>query len=258
MQNREVPVGNLPIFFSSRQRAEAGRSRPEVWVGETGRGTRATVRGTQKTEPRAGRRVRGAGRGCGTRKTRAWGAGRKTRNTWTRTRARGTGARARGHGHGGTGCRTQDAERRTQNTGYWPRAAEHGKRGHEVQKTGHRRRGTSPRAWTAARLHTPARPRNNLPGPFTAGRHPPPGPIRRDLSRLDARRRDPQQPAGAIHSRAPSATGTCNNPPGPFTAGRHPPRAAPYLSRVRIRITPLPPRTPYMLLPRCTSTDLTS
>lgn len=210
MQNREVPVGNLPIFFSSRQRAEAGRSRPEVWVGETGRGTRATVRGTQKTEPRAGRRVRGAGRGCGTRKTRAWGAGRKTRNTWTRTRARGTGARARarGHGHGGTGCRTQDAERRTQNTGYWPRAAEHGKRGHEVQKTGHRRRGTSPRAWTAARLHTPARPRNNLPGPFTAGRHPP--------------------------------------------------RAAPYLSRVRIRITPLPPRTPYMLLPRCTSTDLTS
>ena len=129
MQNREVPVGNLPIFFSSRQRAEAGRTCPEVRGGEAGRGTRATVRGTQKTEPRA--RARGAGR------------------------------------------RTQNAERRTQNTGYWPRAAEHGKRGHGAQETGHRRRGTSPRAWTAARLHTPARPRNNLPGPFTAGRHPP-------------------------------------------------------------------------------------
>lgn len=113
MQNREVPVGNLPIFFSSRQRAEAGRSRPEVWGGETGRGTRATVCGTQKT----GARARGAGRGCGTRKTRAWGAGRKTRNTWTRTRARGTGARARGHGVQDAGRRTQNAERRTRATG---------------------------------------------------------------------------------------------------------------------------------------------
>ena len=167
--------------------------------GGTGTGRRRRGCGATGTERRAaGPRVRGAGRGCGTRKTRAWGAGRKTRNTWTRTRAR---ARARGHG-------VQDAGRRTQNTGYWPRAAEHGKRGHGAQETGHRRRGTSPRAWTAARLHTPARPRNNLPGPSTAGRHPP--------------------------------------------------RAAPYLSRVRIRITPLPPRTPYMLLPRCTSTDLTS
>lgn len=172
MQNREVPVGNLPIFFSSRQRAEAGRSRPEVW-GEIGRGTRATVCGTQKTGARArgaGDAGAGAGRGCGTRKTRAWGAGRKTRNTWTRTRAR---AQAQGHGVQDAGRRTQNAERRTQNTGYWPRAAEHGKRGHGAQETGHRRRGTSPRAWTAARLHTPARPRNNLPGPFTAGRHPP-------------------------------------------------------------------------------------
>lgn len=222
-------MGNLPIFFSSRQRAEAGRSRPEVWVGETGRGTRATVRGTQKTEPRAGRRVRGAGRGCGTRKTRAWGAGRKTRNTWTRTRARArghgvqdagrrtqnTGYRPRAAEHGKRGHEVQKTEDagtgcRTQNTGYWPRAAEHGKRGHGARETGDgaQETGTSPRAWNATRPHTPARPRNNLPGPFTAGRHPP--------------------------------------------------RAAPYLSRVRIRITPLPPRTPYMLLPRCTSTDLTS
>lgn len=246
MQNREVPVGNLPIFFSSLRLAEAGRTCPEVRGGETGRGTRATVRGTQKTEPRArargaGRRrrghghgaqetrVRGAGRGCGTRKTRAWGAGRKTRNTWTRTRARArghgvqdagrrtqnTGYRPRAAEHGKRGHEVQKTEDagtgcRTQNTGYWPRAAEHGKRGHGARETGDgaQETGTSPRAWNATRPHTPARPRNNLPGPFTAGRHPP--------------------------------------------------RAAPYLSRVRIRITPLPPRTPYMLLPRCTSTDLTS
>ena len=183
MQNREVPLGSLPIFFSSLRLAEAGRTCPEVRGGETGRGTRATVRGTQKTEPRA--RARGAGRGCGTRKTRAWGAGRKTRNAEHVKRGRGQ----QNTGNAGTGRRRRGA-------------------GDGAQETGHRRRGTSPRAWTAARLHTPARPRNNLPGPFTAGRHPP--------------------------------------------------RAAPYLSRVRIRITPLPPRTPYMLLPRCTSTDLTS
>lgn len=244
MQNREVPLGSLPIFFSSLRLAEAGRTCPEVRGGEIGRGTRATVCGTQKTGERArgagcgaretgararaqgaGPQVRGVGRGCGTRKTRAWGAGRKTRNAEhvKRGRGHGHGARETGDGRRGTGDGAQ--------------APVHGTQRDRIR---------------------PARPRNNRPGPFTAGRHPPPGPIRRDLSRLDARRRDPQQPAGAIHSRAPSATGTCNNPPGPFTAGRHPPRAAPYLSRVRIRITPLPPRTPYMLLPRCTSTDLTS
>lgn len=184
-------MGNLPIFFSSRQRAEAGRSRPEVWGGETGRGTRATVCGTQKTGARArgagcgaretgararaqgaGPRVRGAGRGCGTRKTRAWGAGRKTRNAEhvKRGRGHGHGARETGDGRRGTGDGAQ--------------APVHGTQRDRIR---------------------PARPRNNLPGPFTAGRHPPPGPIRRDLSRLDARRRDPQQPAG------------------PFTAGRHPP-----------------------------------
>ena len=218
MQNREVPLGSLPIFFSSLRLAEAGRTCPEVRGGETGRGTRATVRGTQKTGARArgagdagagpraqsaGQRGRGCGCGCGcgTRNTEDAGVGRGTQNAEhvdaDADAGTGTGARARGHG-------VQDAGRRTQNTGYWPRAAEHGKRGHEVQKTedagtgcrtqntgywpraaehgkrghgaqetGHRRRGTSPRAWTAARLHTPARPRNNLPGPFTAGRHPP-------------------------------------------------------------------------------------
>ncbi len=188
MQNREVPVGNLPIFFSSRQRAEAGRSRPEVWGGETGRGTRATVRGTQKTEPRA----------------RARGAGRRTQDAERRTRATGRGQQ--NTGNGGTKCRRRKT--RARGAGRRTRATGRGQQNTGNAGTGRRRRGTSPRAWTAARLHTPARPRNNLPGPFTAGRHPP--------------------------------------------------RAAPYLSRVRIRITPLPPRTPYMLLPRCTSTDLTS
>ena len=193
---------DLPRSAGGRQGAEHGQP-------SAGRRRRGHGHGAQETRVRGhGHRAQGsgaagagagAGRGCGTRKTRAWGAGRKTRNTWTRTRTR-----ARATGNGGTGCRTQDAGRRTQNTGYWPRAAEHGKRGHEVQKTedagtgcrtqntgywpraaehgkrghgaqetGHRRRGTSPRAWTAARLHTPARPRNNLPGPSTAGRLPP-------------------------------------------------------------------------------------
>ena len=285
MQNREVPLGSLPIFFSSLRLAEAGRTCPEVRGGETGRGTRSTVRGTQKTEPRArGAGDAGAGPRVRVRDAEHGRRGRGARDAKRGTRGRGRG---RGHGHGGTGAR--GAGRRTQNTGYWPRAAEHGKRGHEVQKTedagtgcrtqntgywpraaehgkrghgaqetGHRRRGTSPRAWNATRPHTP-RPApqqpawtvhsrapsaagTNPPGPFTAGR-PPPGPAttRRGHSQPGAiRHRDLQQPAGAVHSRAPSA------------AGRR------YLSRVRIRITPLPPRTPYMLLPRCTSTDLTS
>ena len=245
------PPDFLFIPAACRSRKDLPRS---VGGGKIGRGTRATVCGTQKTGARArgagdagagprarararaqgaGPRVRGAGRGCGTRKTRAWGAGRKTRNTWTRTRAR-----ARGHGHGGTGCRTQDAEHGLLAAGSRTRET-------RARGAGDGRRGTgdgaqAPVHGTQRDRIRPARPRNNRPGPFTAGRHPPPGPIRRDLSRLDARRRDPQQPAGAVHSRAPSA------------AGRR------YLSRVRIRITPLPPRTPYMLLPRCTSTDLTS
>ena len=123
---------------------------------------------------KAGYRLRNAedaGTGTGAR-----GAGRRTQDAERRTQNTGYWPRAAEHGKrghevqktedAGTGCRTQ-------NTGYWPRAAEHGKRGHGAQETGHRRRGTSPRAWTAARLHTPARPRNNLPGPFTAGRLPP-------------------------------------------------------------------------------------
>lgn len=144
--------------------------------GGTGTGRRRRGCGATGTERRAaGPRVRGAGRGCGAR------------------------VRVRNTEDAGVGRRTQNAE-------HVDADADAGTgTGRGRRETGHRRRGTSPRAWNATRPHTPARPRNNLPGPFTAGRHPPPGPIRRDLSRLDARRRDPQQPAG------------------PFTAGRHPP-----------------------------------
>ena len=237
MQNREVPLGSLPIFFSSLRLAEAGRTCPEVRGGETGRGTRATVRGTQKTGARArgaGDAGAGAGRGCGTRKTRAWGARRKTRNTWTRTRAR---AQAQGHGVQDAGRRTQNAERRTQNAEHGllaagsrtretgARSAEDGRRGHGVQDAEHGLLAAGSRT-----RETRAR------GAGDGAQAPVHGP-QRDCIR-------PARPR--------------NNLPGPFTAGRHPPRAAPYLSRVRIRITPLPPRTPYMLLPRCTSTDLTS
>ena len=177
--------GEPPDFLFIPAACRSRKDLPRSAGGETGRGTRATVRGTQKTEPRArargagrgrrghghGRRVRGRGQQntgnggtkCRRRKTRAWGAGRKTRNAEHVKRGRG-------HGHGA---------RET---------------GDGAQETGHRRRGTSPRAWNATRPHTP--------------------------------RQAPQQPAWTVHSRAPSATGTCNNSPGPSTAGRLPPRAA--------------------------------
>ena len=161
------PPDFLFIPAACRSRKDLPRS--------AGGGDRARNTGNRPRDAEDG----ATGAGCGARETgaRAQGAehgrrGRGAQDAKRGTRGRGRG-RGRGHGHGGTGCRTQDAGRRTQNTGYWPRAAEHGKRGHGAQETGHRRRGTSPRAWTAARLHTPARPRNNLPGPFTAGRLPP-------------------------------------------------------------------------------------
>ena len=226
--------GEPPDFLFIPAACRSRKEPPRSVGGEIGRGTRATVCGTQKTGARArdtGRGVRGHGhraQGSGAAGAGAWGAGRKTRNTWTRTRARATGAR-------GAGRRTRNTEHGTRNTedvgvGRGTQNAEHVKRGrghgHGRRETGHRRRGTSPRAWNATRPHTPRQaPQQpawtvhsrapsaagtNPPGPFTAGR-PPPGPA-------TTRR--------AIHSRAPSATGTCNNPPGPSTAGRLPPRAA--------------------------------
>lgn len=170
--------------------------------GGTGTGRRRRGCGATGTERRAaGPRVRGAGRGCGTRKTRAWGAGRKMRNAEHVKRGRGHGAR--GHGHGGTGCRTQDAGRRTRATG-------RGQQNTGNAGTGRRRRGIGDGAQAPVhgtqrdRIHPPgpattgldrsqpgairrrdqsagtfhgwtpaAGTRNNPPGPFTAGRHPP-------------------------------------------------------------------------------------
>ncbi len=196
---------------------DAGRKTRNTW---TRTRTRARARGhgvqdagrrTQNTGywPRAAehgkrghevQKTEDAGTKCRRRKTRARGAGRRTRATGRgqqNTGNAGTGRRRRGIGDGAqapvhgpqrdcihppspaTTCRDRSQpgaiRRRDQSAGTF-----HG--------------------WTPA-----AGTRNNPPGPFTAGRHPPPGPIRRDLSRLDARRPAPQQPAGAVHSRAPSA-----------------------------------------------------
>ena len=132
---------DLPRSAGEGDRARnAGYRLRNAEDGGTGTGRRRRGCGATGTERRV--RGRGCGCGCGTRntehgrrKTRAWGAGRKTRNAEHVKRGRG-------HGHG-------------------------------ARETGHRRRGTSPRAWNATRLHTPARPRNNRPGPSTAGRLPP-------------------------------------------------------------------------------------
>ena len=192
------PPDFLFIPAACRSRKDLPRS---AGGGDRARNTGNRPRDAEDGGTGTGRRRRGCGCGTRVRNTEDAGVGRRTQNAEHMDADAGTGT---GTGARGAGRRTQNAERRTQNTGYWPRAAEHGKRGHEVQKTedagmgcrtqntgywpraaehgkrghgaqetGHRRRGTSPRAWTAARLHTPARPRNNLPGPFTAGRHPP-------------------------------------------------------------------------------------
>lgn len=184
-------MGNLPIFFSSLRLAEAGRTCPEVRGGETGRGTRATVRGTQKTEPRA--RARGAGRG-----RRGHGHGR-------RVRGRGCGARGAGAEHGRRGRGARDAKRGTRNAEHVKRGRGHGhgarETGDGAQETGHK---------------PPCMERN-------ATAYAPPGPATTGLDRSQPgaiRRRD--QSAGTFHGWTPAA-GTRNNPPGPFTAGRHPP-----------------------------------
>lgn len=169
-----------------------------------GTGTGRRRRGCGATG--AGQRGRGCGCGCGARvrNTEDAGVGRRTQNAehMDADAGTGTGARARGHGVQDAGRRTRATGRGQQNTGN--------------AGTGRRRRGIGDGA--QAPVHGPQRDCIHPPGPATTGL---------DRSQPGAiRRRDPQQPAGAIHSRAPSATGTRNNLPGPFTAGRHPPRAA--------------------------------
>jgi|GEM_PF-2252297 len=254
---------DLPRSAGGGDRARNAGNRPrDAEDGATGTGTGAGCGARETGARETGARAQGAGPRV--RNTEDAGVGRRTQNAEhvDADADAGTGTGARGHGVQDAGRRTQDAERRTQNAGRRTRATGRGQQntgnggtkcrrrktrargagrrtratGRGQQNTGNagtgrRRRGIgdgaqAPVHGTQRDSIRPARPRNNRPGPFTAGRLPPPGPIRRDLSRLDARRRDPQQPAGAIHSRAPSATGTCNNPPGPSTAGRLPPRAA--------------------------------
>ena len=189
--------GEPPDFLFIPAACRSRKDLPRSAGGETGRRTRATGRGQQNTgNAGTGRRRRG----CGATGTERRAAGPRVR---VRVRVRDAEHGTRNTEDAGVGRGTQNAERGTRKT--WTRARARG--------AGDGRRGTgdgaqAPVHGTQRDRIRPARPRNNLPGPFTAGRHPP--------------------------------------------------RAAPYLSRVRIRITPLPPRTPYMLLPRCTSTDLTS
>ena len=172
-----------------------------------------------------GRRGHGHGHGHGRRH------GRRTQNA-EHVYADADAGTGTGTGARGAGRRTQNAERRTQNTGYWPRAAEHGKRGHEVQKTedagtGCRTQNTGywPRAAEHGKRGHGAQETGHKPPCMerNATAYAPPGPATTGLDRSQPgaiRRRD--QSAGTFHGWTPAA-GTRNNPPGPFTAGRHPP-----------------------------------
>ena len=215
MQNREVPVGNLPIFFSSLRLAEAGRTCPEVRGGRQGAEHGQPSAGRRRRSHWHGRGVRGAGdggtgtgagcgaagagRGCGTRKTRAWGAGRKTRNAEhvKRGRGHGHGARETGDGAQETGHKPPCMERNA--TAYAPPGP--ATTGLDRSQPGAIRR----RDQSAGTFHgwTPAAgTRNNPPGPFTAGRHPPPGPAttRRGRSQPGAIRRGPHPTCRAYES----------------------------------------------------------
>ena len=183
--------GEPPDFLFIPAACRSRKDLPRSAGGETGRGTRATVRGTQKTEPRA--RARGAGRG-----RRGHGHGR-------RVRGRGCGARGAGAEHGRRGRGARDAKRGTRNAEHVKRGRGHGhgarETGDGAQETGHK---------------PPCMERN-------ATAYAPPGPATTGLDRSQPgaiRRRD--QSAGTFHGWTPAA-GTRNNPPGPFTAGRHPP-----------------------------------
>lgn len=255
------PPDFLFIPAACRSRKDLPRS---AGGGDRARNTGNRLRNAEDGGTGTGRRRRG----CGATGTERRAAGPRVR-VRVRVRDAEHGTRGRGRGHGQRGHGVQDAERGTRNT-------EHGRRGRGARDA---KRGTR-KTWTRARAretgdgaqetgHKPPCMERNAtayapPGPATTGLdRSQPGAIRRRDQSAGTfhgwtpaagtrnnppghsqpgaiRHRDLQQPAGAVHSRAPSA------------AGRR------YLSRVRIRITPLPPRTPYMLLPRCTSTDLTS
>ena len=213
------PPDFLFIPAACRSRKDLPRS--------AGGGDRARNTGNRPRDAEDGATGTGAGCGARVRNTEDAGVGRRTQNAEHVDADAGTGAR-------GAGRRTQDAEHgllaagsRTRETG--ARSAEDGRRGHGVQDAEH--------GLLAAGSRTrETRARGAGDGAQETGHKPP----CMDRSATAYTRPAPQQPAWTVHSRAPSA------------AGRR------YLSRVRIRITPLPPRTPYMLLPRCTSTDLTS
>ena len=193
-----------------------------------------------------GYRLRNAedgGTGTGRRRRGCGATGTERRAAGPRVRVRdaehvdadagtGTGARARGHG-------VQDAERRTQNAERRTRATGRGQQNTGNGGTKCRRRKTRARG-AGRRTRATGRGQQNTGNAGTGRRRRGTSPRAWNATRPHTPRQAPQQPAWTVHSRAPSA------------AGRR------YLSRVRIRITPLPPRTPYMLLPRCTSTDLTS
>lgn len=165
----------------------------------TGAGCGARETGARARAQGAGPRVRGAGRGCGTRKTRAWGAGRKTRNAEhvKRGRGHGHGARETGDGAQETGHKPPCMERNA--TAYAPPGP--ATTGLDRSQPGAIRR----RDQSAGTFHgwTPAAgTRNNPPGPFTAGRHPPPGPAttRRGRSQPGAIRRGPHPTCRAYES----------------------------------------------------------
>ena len=193
---------DLPRSAGGGDRARNTGNRPrdaEDGATGTGAGCGARETGARARAQGAGPRVRGAGRGCGTRKTRAWGAGRKTRNAEhvKRGRGHGHGARETGDGAQETGHKPPCMERNA--TAYAPPGP--ATTGLDRSQPGAIRR----RDQSAGTFHgwTPAAgTRNNPPGPFTAGRHPPPGPAttRRGRSQPGAIRRGPHPTCRADES----------------------------------------------------------
>lgn len=169
MQNREVPLGSLPIFFSSLRLAEAGRTCPEV------RGGR---QGAERGLPSAERRRRSHGHGRGVRETgaraRARARGHGVQDAERRTRAIGRGQQ--NTGNGGTKCRRRKT--RARGAGRRTRATGRGQQNTGNAGTGRRRRGIGDGA--QAPVHGPQRDCIHPPGPATTCRgRSQPGAIRR-------------------------------------------------------------------------------